>query len=339
MPAYEKGEARAWAREHLTGVSGVTIPSFTADLARLNARGIAHDIARMVELGFDHTLVMAELALTPQENAEFTAIARDTAGDRLGLFFHAAWGTLAENITAVKLAEAAGADLVLLSYPPQFWPTQEQQVYDYTRAFCEATDLGVMLFPIPTWGFERIHPAGMSVDLVRRMLDTIPNIVAIKSEQGYPLPVGPIEMHHHFGDEVVISCPIESHCLPMMDLIDIRFSGTSNTQWMGDYFPTAFRLAREGRWTEAMEAYWRVNPARAANDAVAGSYMGSIGVINRTIWKYQDWLAGFNGGPLRAPAMRIPDRHMRTLRAGLTAAGRPVTELPDSEFMVGLNPA
>ena len=90
MPAYEKGEARAWAREHLTGVSGVTIPSFTADLARLNARGIAHDIARMVELGFDHTLVMAELALTPQENAEFTAIARDTAGDRLGLFFHAA---------------------------------------------------------------------------------------------------------------------------------------------------------------------------------------------------------------------------------------------------------
>ena len=67
--------------------------------------------------------------------------------------------------------------------------------------------------------------------------------------------------------------------------------------------------------------------------------MGSIGVINRTIWKYQDWLAGFNGGPLRAPAMRIPDRHMRTLRAGLTAAGRPVTDLPDSEFMVGLKPA
>ncbi|MFT4288935.1 dihydrodipicolinate synthase family protein [Nocardioides sp.] len=339
MTNYEKGEARAWAREHLTGVSGVTIPSFTADLAGLNTKGIAHDIEHLIGLGFDYTLVMSELAITPEENAEFTAIARETAGDRLGLFFHAAWGTLAENIQAVKLAEQAGADAVLLSYPPQFWPTQESQVYDYTRSFCEATDLAVMLFPIPTWGFERIHPAGMSVELVRRMIDTIPNVAAIKAEQGYPLPVGPIEAYHHFKDDVVISCPIESHCIPLMDVLDIRFSGTSNTQWMSDYFPKAFRLAREGRWTEAMELYWQINPARGANDSVASSYLSSTGAINRTIWKYQDWLAGFNGGPLRAPAMRIPDRHMRTLRAGLVAAGLPVTDLPDSEFMVGRHPA
>lgn len=339
MADYTKGEARTWAREKLVGVSGVTIPSFTSDLSALNHKGIAHDIEHLIGLGFEYTLVMSELALSPQENAEFTAVARETAGDRLGLFFHAAWGTLADNIRAVKLAETAGADVVLLSYPPQFWPTEERQVYEYTKAFCDATDLGVMLFPIPTWGFERIHPAGMSVALIRRMLDTIPNIVAIKAEQGYPLPVGPIEAYHHFRDDVVISCPIESHCLPMMDLMDIQFSGTSNTQWMSGYFPAAFKAARAGRWTEAMDAYWKVNPARAANDSIASSYMGTIGVIDRTIWKYQDWLAGFNGGPLRAPAMRVPDRHMRTLRAGLVAAGLPVTDSPDSEFMIGRNPS
>jgi 4-hydroxy-tetrahydrodipicolinate synthase len=130
------------------------------------------------------------VAITPEENAQFTAWARDTAGSGLGLFFHAAFGTLAENIQAVKLAEKAGADIVLLSYPPQFWPTTEQEIYDYTKQFCDATDLAVMLFPIPLWGFERVHPAGMSVEFVRRLLNDCPNIVAIKSEQAPATPSG-----------------------------------------------------------------------------------------------------------------------------------------------------
>jgi hypothetical protein len=88
-----------------------------------------------------------------------------------------------------------------------------------------------------------------------------------------------------------------------------------------------------------MERYWQVQPARLAGSAAAQSYGHGTGVINRTHWKYQEWLAGYNGGPLRAPAMRIPDRFMKSLRAGLQAAGLPVTDDPDSEFMVGRNPA
>lgn len=339
MAEYEKGEARAWAREHLVGVSGVTIPSFTADLSSLNQKGIAHDVDLIARLGYGYTLVMTETNITPDENARFTAIAREASGGRVRLFFHAAFGTLEENIRAVKLAEPEGADIALLSYPPQFWPTSEDEIYEYTRTFCEATELGVMLFPIPLWGFERIHPAGMSVDLVRRMLDTIPNIVSIKAEQGYPLPAGIMEMYHHFRHETVISHPIESQAIPLMDAIDLQFSGTSNTQWMSGYYPEVFSLARSGRWEAAMERYWQVHPARLANDQVTGAYMPGSNVINRTSWKYQDWLAGFNGGPLRAPSQRIPDRFMRVLRAGLTAAGLPVTDDPDSAFIVGRNPA
>jgi 4-hydroxy-tetrahydrodipicolinate synthase len=338
MATYKKHEARAWAREHLVGCSAVTIPSYSADLKRLNEAGIRHDIDHAIALGYRHTLLCSEVAITPEENAQFTAWARDTAGGRLGLFFHAAFGTLAENIEAVTLAEAAGADTVLLSYPPQFWPTSEQEIYDYTKAFCDATQLAVMLFPIPTWGFERVHPAGMSVALVRRLLRDCPNIAAIKSEQGFPLPAGLCEMYHHFRDEVVISCPIEGDAIPLMSLMDIQFSGTSNTAWMSDYYPRAFELARRGQWEEAMALYWQVNPARNANGAAAQSYAGGTGVLNRTMWKYQDWLAGFNGGPLRAPAMRVPDRFMKQLRQGLVASKLPVTPDPDSAYMVGRHP-
>ena len=338
MPTYQRKDARAWAREHLAGCSAVTIPSYSADLKKLNEKGIRHDIALARELGYSYTLLCAELSITPEENAQFTAWARDSAGSSFGLFFHAAFGTLAENIEAVRLAEKAGADVVLLSYPPQFWPTSEQEIYDYTKAFCDATNLAVMLFPIPLWGFERVHPAGMSVQLVRRLLKDCPNIAAIKSEQGFPLPAGACEMYHHFRDDVVISIPIEGDAIPLMSLMKLQFSGTSNTQWMSSYYPRAFDLARKGEWEAAMEMYWKVMPARNANGAAAQSYAGGTGVLNRTMWKYQDWLAGFNGGPLRAPAMRVPDRFMKMLRQALVASGLPVTTDPDSAYMVGRNP-
>jgi 4-hydroxy-tetrahydrodipicolinate synthase len=338
MATYKKQDARAWAREHLVGCSAVTIPSYSADLKRLNEHGIRHDIELICKLGYSYTLLCSEVAITPEENAQFTAWARDTAGGRLGLFFHAAFGTLAENIEAVKLAEKAGADIVLLSYPPQFWPTTEQEIYDYTKTFCDATELAVMLFPIPLWGFERVHPAGMSLELVRRLLKDCPNIAAIKAEQGFPLPAGACEMYHHFRDEVVISVPIEADAIPLMSSMKLQFSGTSNTQWMGDYYPKAFELARQGHFEEAMALYWKVNPARQANTGASAASVPGISVINRTQWKYQDWLAGFNGGPLRAPAMRIPDRFMKTLRQGLVASALPVTTDPDSAFMVGRFP-
>jgi len=336
---YAKSEAREWAREHLVRCSAVTIPTFTSDLKTLNETAIRHDIELAIEHGFTYTLVMAETAITPEEVGRFTAIARETASGRLRLFAHTAFGTLEDNIEALQLSAREGADLVLLSYPPQFWPTTEQEVYDWTKAICDATELGVMLFGLPAWGFERIHPAGMSYEFVRHVLDTIPNIVAIKAEQGNPLVAGTCEMYYHFRDEVVISCPIEADAIPLMGVMDMQFSGTSNTQWMSDWFPRAFELARSGRYPEAMESYWKVHPARLAAGAATAAYITGTTVLNRTMWKYQDWLAGYNGGPLRHPALRIPDRFMKSLRAGLEASDLPVTADPDKEFIVGRNPA
>jgi 4-hydroxy-tetrahydrodipicolinate synthase len=335
----QRSDLRAWARDRLVGCSAVTIPTFTSDLRRLNEAAIRHDVEHAIGLGYTYTLLCSEVAITPEENAEFTRWARDQAGDRLGLFFHAAFGTLEENIAAGRLAADAGADIVLLSYPTQFWPTTEDEIADYTVAFCRAVDLPVMLFPIPLWGFERVHPAGMPVHLIRRLLDECPNVVAIKSEQGFPLPAGLCEMYHHFRDEVVISCPIEGDAIPLMSVLDLQFSGTSNTQWMSGYYPRAFELARTGQWEQAMELYWQVHPARIANGAAAQTYAGGTGVLNRSMWKYQDWLAGFNGGPLRAPTMRVPDRLMQSLRAGLHRSGLPVTDDPDRDFLVGRHPA
>lgn len=335
MVDYTKSQARAWAKEHWKGAIAVTIPSYSADFSRINENAIRHDILKLKELGFAGTLLVTEVNITPEENARVTAVAREAGGPDFQLFFHAAFNTLEENIHALALAEKEGVDRVLLSYPTAFWPTSLDEVFDYTKQLADSTDLGVMLFGLPAWGFERIDNAGMPVQWVRDVLDAIPNIVAIKAEQGYPSIAGIMEMYHHFRDEVIISCPIEGETIPLMSVLDFQFSGTSNSNWMSDYFPRAFDMARAGQWEEAMKLWWQVAPARAANTAIlTGSAVGTT-VINRTGWKYQEWLAGFNGGALRAPAPRIPDRLMKQARQALAASGLPVTDLPDSEFVKG----
>ena len=71
-----------------------------------------------------------------------------------------------------------------------------------------------------------------------------------------------------------------------------------------------------------MEIYWQIQPARSANAAV-GQITQTTGFINRMQWKFQGWLNGMNGGPLRQPTMKIPDRTMATLRRGLIESRLP----------------
>lgn len=335
MIDFTKSEARAWAKDNFVGVTGVNHPSYTQDFSSINGNAIAHDMALVKSFGFPSTLLVTDLAVTPEENARITEIARSTNGEDFGIFFHAAFMTLEENIYAAELAEKAGADRALLAYPTTFWPTSEEEIFQYTKAFADATNMAIMLFPIPQWQFERIHPAGMSSSLIRRMLDEIPNIVAIKAEQGFPSIAGLVETYKTFGEEVIISAPIEGDAIPLLALMDLQYSGTSNTNWLSDWYPKTFAMAKNGEWDAVWERYWKIMPSRQANMAIGGASMPGTSVINRTAWKYQEWLAGFNGGALRPPAPRIPDRLMKQARQALVASGLPVTDSPDEEFIHG----
>jgi len=97
-------------------------------------------------------------------------------------------------------------------------------------------------------------------------------------------------------------------------------------------------LHSPGGYGEAMEIYWRIHPARQANMKLMGAMAGTS-VVHRMLWKYQGWLNGFNGGPIRsALSGRLNDDQMRTFRAALLACGLPVAEEDDREFFVGRNP-
>ncbi len=338
MAEYRNGRARAWARETMQGVANTITPTFTADLSAPNQAAIRHDVRKEIELGFWGALLVSETATTPEEYVACMEWAADEARGRLHLIHHAGFNTLEQNIAVAQAAARAGAELILLGYPPNFYAESEADIYGYTKSFCDAVEIGVILFPVPLWGFERVHPAGFSIDLIRRLIDDVPNIVAIKAEGGMPTIGGFVEAWQALSDQVVVTAPLEWEGLPLAALVPMQFMGTSNYDYYGDTIPRAFAHMREGRTEDAMALFWQIHPARLANLA-AMSMIAGTNFLHRMLWKYQGWLNGFNGGPLRTPTMRLTDRQMKPLRVGLQAAGLVPTNAPDREFFIGRNPA
>ena len=252
MARYTRAEARDWARKTLIGAVNCTIPSFTNDLKGINEKAIRHDIRLAKEHGFLGTLGVSEVSITLPEYLDFLRITKDEAGKDFIVVHHASWNNLEQNFEAVHGAEEAGADIVLLSYPPNFYPESEQDIYDYTRAVCDATSLAIILFPMYLWGFSpRIHPADIPARLIRRLIDDCPNVAVIKAEGGFPYIQGIIECQRLFGDEVVISMPLENELIPLSQLFPIQLSATSNHEYYGPTIPRVMQLLRDGKFDEA----------------------------------------------------------------------------------------
>jgi 4-hydroxy-tetrahydrodipicolinate synthase len=337
MPIYRKKEAREWALQHLRGVANVVIPSYSADLKNLNERGIRHDVRKEIEYGFSGALMVSEVAITLAEYGQFFELAHDESRGRLQLIHHASFNTLAENIEAAKIAEAHGAALVLLSYPANFYAETADDIYNYTKAFCDATNLAVMLFQVPLWGFDRVHVSDISAPLIRRLLDDCPNIAAIKAEGGMPSIMGFVECYRLFGKEVVVTSPLESDMIALAQLVPIQFSGTSNTEYFGPTIPLIFDLLQKGDFESATKLYWQVHPARKVNGSF-NAYVAQTHFLHRMLWKFQGWLNGFNGGPMRHPVMRLVENEMNGLRQGLIRSGITPAEGTNKDFFVGRNP-
>ena len=101
--------------------------------------------------------------------------------------------------------------------PPNMYAESAQDIYDYTKAFCDQTSLAVMLFPVPLWGFDRVHESDMDIVLLRRLIDDCKNVAAIKAEGGMPLFMRWVDLYRHFGKEVVISNPLERDMVRLRD--------------------------------------------------------------------------------------------------------------------------
>ena len=340
MAKYEPTTARAWARETLRGCCGCVLPTFTSDLAGLNEAAIRFDVQREKDLGMRAILIVAEGGTTNAEYRQMIDICVSEAGDDLVTFVHAAQQTFDAMIDTIAYAERAGVDLVLPSYPMNYYPTSYDELFVDTKRVYDSTGLGLFVFAIDQWNFARMHPAGFPIDFLERLTDACPNLAGIKNEVGLPYAGGLVDVFEKFRGEVLVTDPLEHNAPIWIRNYDMRFMGTSNYEASGDVVPRMLtKLADPATWDEGMELYWQITPLRKVGTAIGSATVSLTSTVHRVLWKYQGWLNGFNGGPLRGPLQRINDAQMKQLRAAAAASGLDVTGDPDEAFFVGRTPA
>ena len=338
MPDYTATDARAWVREALDGCCGCVLPTFTSDLSALNEVAIRHDVEMERELGMRAVLVVSEGGTSLEEYRRLLEIVTDAAGD-LVVVVQASQPTFDLQQLTIEWGTELGADLVLPSYPMTFYPSSLEDLYDASRAMIDRSPLGVLLFAIDQWNFARLHPAAFPLELLERLVADCPMLVGIKNEVGLPYAGGIDDVFHRLADQVVVTDPMESNAPIWIRHYGMKFMGTSNYEAFGPRIPEMLKLlGNPATWDGGMDLYWRNTPIRKANSATVSPVVATTGMVPRSIWKYQGWLNGFNGGPLRAPLARINAAQMGMIRKAAVDAGLPVTDDPDEEFWVGRNP-
>ena len=110
MVQYKKGEARAWAREHMKGVANVVIPSYTQDLEKLSEKGIRHDVRKNIEHEFWGTLLVSECGTTAEEYKRFMEIAVDEAKGKHYFLMHGTFDTPDDIVAMAKAGEDIGVE-------------------------------------------------------------------------------------------------------------------------------------------------------------------------------------------------------------------------------------
>jgi dihydrodipicolinate synthase/N-acetylneuraminate lyase len=336
MSKFEPGEAREWALSSLRGVCGCVMPSFTADLGDLNEAAIRHDVQRERELGFTGFLIVNECGTSEPEWRRFVEICVDEAGDDLVTVVQAASDTLAHNQAIAEHASAAGVDLMMPSYPLGFYPEDGDEIVAYTRALAEAGAMGVVVFAMNLWNFERLHPSGFKLEWLEQIVEKTPQVVAIKNEVGEPGVGGIAEVFRRFTGQVIVSDPLEMNSPAWTSTHGMQWMGTSNYEYFGASVPDYFALLQDrDRFEDAMDIYWRIHPSRQATGALMKQANAGTTLVHRLLWKYQGWLQGFNGGPVRSPHMRLSDEQMGRLRSAAVASRLDVTDEPDAMFFQG----
>jgi len=243
---------------------------------------------------------------------------------------HANFNKLEDNIEAVENRREAGAEFVLALLPRLFLSEVLDDVHPYTKAFCDATNLAVMLFPMTTWGFFPVASGGHACLAAAGLLRRLPQYRRDQAKA--------VTEHHGadrgapaFHEEVVISSPIElrpgaagaSDANPvlrnqLLGLTWARAASRSQAAAGGQVrrgHQEWYRIDRRARRSPAWLRFWR--PAQ------------------RMLWKYRDWLQGYNGGPLPVQRLASTKRTWETLRRGLERAGLNPTPDLDEEFFIG----
>ncbi len=320
MTEYGKNEAKQWAKGHYKGLECTILPSFTPDELALDEKGVRHDIRELIKHGFFGAVLVTETGTTKEEDKLVIQWCVDEAKGKIGVAMALRYYSLKDNIEMARFAEEVGCDSLFLSYPSNFHPKIPKDVYDYTLAICEATNLAVQLFPSVKyyWPFPGIFPA----PLINQIAD-IKNVVSMK--------IGMLdwawidECFRLFGDKILIGYPFDDAWPILIRKYGMQWAASA--PWQTFQTPDdareirLFNLVQEGKLGEAMALYWKIDPLRKFIITSVQTTLPLTGLYNWQQYKYMEGLVGMTGGELRFPKIGFWEQDKQMTKRAMLASG------------------
>ncbi len=312
---YTRQDAKAHAKEHMTGIWAAALTPFTTD-RRLDEDGFRANIDHWIrELGIAGLFVSGKqgefFSMTVEERKRTFEVAVEATGDQGQTIMSCSDQNLDVVLDLARHAQDVGADYIVVHAPALHFATaQDETLLGYYRTISEHVDIGIALWSHPDSGYL------MSPELCNRLAD-IDNVVAIK----YSVPRDMyIELTRLAGDRIQVSTASEVEWLDNIVELDWNLYlcssppfllQTAKDRRMHDYTEAALA----GRVEEARRISRTLDPVRAALSDTRPAEKP------HAHQKYWQELLGQVGGPVRPPLLELTDAERAATRIAFEQCG------------------
>ncbi|HZS53794.1 MAG TPA: dihydrodipicolinate synthase family protein [Bryobacteraceae bacterium] len=162
---------------------GIVTPLVTPlrHAAALDVESLSRLIERVVEGGVHGLFVLGSTGESPSLSiglrcAVITTV-RQLVEDRVPILVNVSDTAFAHCLRLAEEAALAGASAVALS-PPCYFPLDQEQLFRYTKRFCENSPLPVFIYNVPQYAHNAFTPETVGE------LSYLPNVIGLKNSNG-----------------------------------------------------------------------------------------------------------------------------------------------------------
>ncbi len=312
---YTKSDAKAYAREHMTGIWAAALMPFTTD-HRLDEEGFKENVRHWTnDLGIEGLFIAGKqgefFSMTVEERKRCLELAVEATGDNGQTIMSCSDQNFDVVLDLARHAEDAGADYIVVHAPAlHFFTSHDETLLRYYAKVAESVNIGLALWSHPASGYL------MSPELCNRLAD-IENVVAIKYSVDREMYA---ELTELASDKIHVSTASEPEWLD--NILELNWKlylcssppfllQTKNDRRMHDYTQAAFA----GDADRAREISRSLDPVR---EALWGTRPPEKPAAHQKFWQE---LLGQVGGAVRFPLLELTDEEKDATREAFENCG------------------
>ena len=313
---YGRGQAKAYAREHLRGIWAATLTPFAQDLSVDEAGWRANVRHWYRDLGIRGLFVNGKQgefsSMTVAERRRAAEIAVEEAGTDRSVMVSCSDQSLDTVIELARHAQTIGAEYIIVHTPLLYFGAHTSDtLFEYYRHIAEQVEIGVALWNQPPDCGYTLEP-----EVCLRIAE-LPNIVAIKYSVPRELYA---KLTRMAGERLIVSTSNEEEWLD--NILELGWKlylcsappfllQTKADRRMHEYTELAFK----GEAERARAVQKSLDPVRQAlkHSRPAGKVAAQQ--------KYWQELLGQAGGRVRRPLLELDEREKAAVRAAFEGCG------------------